>query len=193
MIIFKDLRISPDGKTLFIGAAVPEYSYLDDCYIDGLELTVGEYSSSSRVKIYSSSDEEDDETRKEVWIAVDADEMKDSSGDYLSSFDNALVFVYATLGGAPTSDTQCGIDTTESIGVTYSKRLIYRKALQYMRKSVACGSVVTKEFIDFYLKWKQLELALATGNYALAAEKFAKNFTLDESTVQSISSCGCGR
>lgn len=190
MIEFKDLRISPNGKTLLIGAAMPEYAFYENMYIYSIEATLGKYASSGRISLYSRG--EDTADRKEVWIDVEPSDIDDS----LTTFDNQLVFVYVTIDGtADGLTTPCGYDVQETIGVTYCKRLIYKKAMALMRTGLSCGKVATSEFINFYLRWKQLDLALKTGNYELASELFDSSDgvfgSLTDGTVQSISTCGC--
>lgn len=189
MVIFKDLRVSPDGKTLLIGAAMPEYAFAENMYISGIEISVGSYSSSSRQSLYAQSD--DTEERKEVWIDVAASDIEEDDAT-LTTFDNKLIFVYVTVDGVPTSDTPCSYDNCETIGVTYSKRLIYKKALAYVRKSISCGKAVSNDFVNYYLQWKQFDLALKTGNYTLAASLFEENLASDDDPIVKIGGCGCG-
>lgn len=166
MIEFKELRVTPDGKTLIIDAAVKDLSYYKDVYIKAIYVDNEDtyvdngYPSSSPV-IKTSTD-----GRKRFRV-----EAPLNAGPYVGS----LFFVYVITQGAPTADTPCGMDNQITMGVTTNLYPFYRAMVNYM-KEVEDECEIPKNFIDALLRFKALELSIRTGHYAQAIKYWNKFF-----------------
>ena len=71
----------------------------------------------------------------------------------------------------------------------FNTNIIYQQSMKYIR-SIESNCDIPKQFIDYILRIKALELALNTGNYLLAIKywnKFFKNIF----TQESINTCNC--
>lgn len=184
MIVFKDLRITPDGENLLIDAMVAPYGYFKDMYISSISIdTEDTFStgkpSSNAVVVY----ENQDTTVKEHSINITPDRFK------FTSLNGHIFYVYVTVAGTPSIDTPCAMDTEYTLGVALNWQPIYQQGIDHMKKVVngCCG--MPKDFIDYILRFKAFELALRTAQYQLANDRFKKWFAEDE--VKFNPPCGC--
>ena len=119
MIVFNDLRITPDGENLLIDAMVAPYGYFKDMYISSISIdTEGTFStgkpSSNAVVVY----ENQDTTVKEHSINITPDRFK------FASLNGHIFYVYVTVAGTPSADTPCTMDTEYTLGVALSNSSI---------------------------------------------------------------------
>lgn len=177
MIVFNDLRITPDGENLFIDAMVAPYGYFKNMYISSISIdTEDTFSagkpSSNAVTVYKN--ENQDTTIKECSINVLPDILK------LTSFNGHIFYVYVTVAGIPSADTPCTMDTEYTLGVALNWQLIYQQGINHMKETIngCCG--MSKDFIDYILRFKAFELALRTAQYQLANDRFKKWFAVDK-------------
>lgn len=184
MIVFNDLRITPDGENLLINAMVAPYGYFKDMYISSISIdTEDTFStgkpSSNAVVVY----ENQDTTVKEHSINIIPDRFK------FTSLNGHIFYVYVTVAGTPSADTPCTMDTEYTLGVALNWQSIYQQGIDHMRKVVngCCG--MPKDFIDYILRFKAFELALRTAQYQLANDKFKKWFA--EDVTKFNPPCGC--
>lgn len=185
MVIFNDLRITPDGQNLFIDVKVAPYKYFENMFISSISIDTEETfsptgkPSSNAVVVY----ENQDTTVKEYSINLSPDKFK------LSAFNNHIFYVYVTVAGTPSADTPCTMDTEYTLGVALNWQSIYQQGIDHMRKVVngCCG--MPKDFIDYILRFKAFELALRTAQYQLANDRFKKWFAEDGAKFNPP--CGC--
>lgn len=178
MIVFNDLRITPDGENLLIDAMVAPYGYFKDMYISSISIdtedtfSTGEPSSNA-VVVY----ENQDTTVKEHSINITPDRFK------FASLNGHIFYVYVS------ADTPCTMDTEYTLGVALNWQSIYQQGMDHMRKVVngCCG--MPKDFIDYILRFKAFELALRTAQYQLANDRFKKWFAEDGAKFNPP--CGC--
>ena len=184
MIVFNDLRITPDGENLLIDVMVAPYGYFKDMYISSISIdTEDTFStgkpSSNAVVVY----ENQDTTVKEHSINITPDRFK------FASLNGHIFYVYVTVAGTPSADTPCTMDTEYTLGVALNWQSIYQQGMDHMRKVVngCCG--MPKDFIDYILRFKAFELALRTAQYQLANDRFKKWFAEDGAKFNPP--CGC--
>lgn len=185
MVIFNDLRITPDGQNLFIDIKVAPYKYFENMYISSISIDTEETfsptgkPSSNAVVVY----ENQDTTVKEYSINLSPDKFK------LSAFNNHIFYVYVSVAGTPSIDTPCAMDTEYTLGVVLNWQSIYQKGINHMKQVVNGCCELPRDFIDYMLRFKAFELAIRTAQYTLANDKFKEWFA--EENVKFNPPCGC--
>lgn len=105
---------------------------------------------------------------------------------------NSFFIVEVEVQGTPAENTPCKYDKSKESIVIYNKQLPFKQALGYLHDMDDCTP--SKSFIDFILRLKGLELAVAGCNYQQAAKYwkwFVGNVTDPCSKVKRKSNCGC--
>lgn len=185
MLYFKELRISPNGKSLIINAAVEDSDYFLNVYIDSIIIdTQDTYVSSgpSNSPIYAYTIPSN-ESKKEIKLELD---MKTLGVD----FDKTMFFVYIKSRGDASPAIPCGLVRDLIMGTTVNLRPIYTKALGYM-KEMSKNCEVPRGFIDVILRAKALDLSIRTGNYVQAI-KYWNRFFVHSVFNTTGSGCSCG-
>ncbi len=169
MIQFNSLKITQDGKSLIINASVKNLSYYTNVLIGSIIIDNQDtYSASgpSNNPIYKHSfagrdlvTNKDVAGFKNISIAVSAKELLDNNGD----LSDDILYVYLIAVGTPSADTPCGMDNVSTLGVALNLRPIYNNGINYI-KQVESTCEIPKDFIDFILRYKALDLALKTEN-----------------------------
>ena len=182
MIKFTDLRVS--NGHLIISAEVREIEdYYDNVYIDKIKIDSQDTFSStgpSSSLIYESASFPAE--TKSITLDLDASDFTDID------MDKTMFFVYAVATGTPSVDTPCGMDNTNSIGVTFSLCPIYNETMQYV-KEVENTCNLPMSFINMILQLKAIQYSINSGHYTQAIKyynKFYKNLG-----VSSTQPCGC--
>lgn len=193
MIIFDQLRISDDGKSLFLNAHVNGASYFDDMYIEKITICTedqildsGHYGDDFVYQVsYASS------PVKEVSLVLTPQLLNEKfTGSTLSK---NMFFVFAECTGTPAIDTPCTMDEATTVGVTFDYGALYNRAMNYTRE-LADTCNLPLHFIDFILNMEALKLSIATGNYQPAIN-YWKQLVGMGSTLSDIGMstkpCGC--
>lgn len=182
MIKFTDLRVS--NGHLIISAEVREIEdYYDNVYIDKIKIDSQDTFSStgpSSSLIYESASFPAE--TKSITLDLDASNFTDID------MDKTMFFVYAVATGTPSADTPCGMDNTNSLGVTFSLCPIYNETMQYV-KEVENTCNLPMSFINMILQLKAIQYSINSGHYTQAIKyynKFYKNLG-----VSSTQPCGC--
>lgn len=183
MIHFNELRITEDNKYLIIDVSVDSDSCFDDVtldtiivdnqdtYVDNgpssnpmLSIDVKEHytkvlteTDCEYTPIYSESQEYECYVKdgKSIRVLVRLDDYNIKSTD--------ILFVYVMSNGTPS----CEVDKSYILGTVVNLYTIYSKAMNYIR-GIECDCSIPKNFIDFILRLKALELCIKTGNYTKA-------------------------
>ena len=196
MIQFNTLKITQDGKNLIINASVKNLSYYTNVLIGSIIIDNQDtYSASgpSSNPIYRHSfagkdlvTNKDIAGLKNIRITVSAKELLDNNGD----LNDDILYVYLIAVGTPSADTPCGMDNVNTLGVALNLRPIYNNGINYI-KQVESTCEIPKDFIDFILKYKALDLALKTKNYIQANKYWNKFFKNNNVVSLNTNSCGC--
>lgn len=106
-------------------------------------------------------------------------------------FTKEILIVEANVEGSPDITTPCGKDLTKEIFVVYDKKIPYKQAMGYLKSIGGCEP--SKEFMDFILRLKSLELSVEACNYQQAAYiwKWFTNNATDPCGVKIKSNCNC--
>lgn len=186
MIDIKELRISNDGNYLYIKASVKTDSYFSNVYIDKVIIDTGTtYSESgpSSTPVYSTTLTGN---QKEVSLILSKTDFTfPATTDNLQ---NNLFMVYLVAKGSPSSNTPCGLDNVNTLGVTLAMCTIYPFIMQSINE-VEQTCDVPENFIDTMLKFEAINVSVDSGHYTKAIQlydKYFKNFT-DTSTI----TCSC--
>lgn len=191
MVQFNELRISPDGKNLYIDVSVKNEEYYRDVYIDSIMIddqdTYKNSGPSSRSKIVYPvcdilSGITPDEDLKRVKLVLDSTD--------LGSMDK-LFFVYVKTKGTPREDTPCGMNNTITMGTVADLYPFYQRAMSYIGE-LAESCSVPQDFVDYILRLKAMELAIKTCNYEDAIDYYTKFLRGRKDTTVRKGGCGCG-
>ena len=196
MIQFNALKITQDGKNLIINASVKNLSYYTNVLIGSIVIdnqdtysTRGPSSNPVYKHSFAGKDlvtDEDIAGLKNISITVSAKELLDNNGD----LNDDILYVYLIAVGTPSADTPCGMDNVNTLGVALNLRPIYNNGMSYI-KQVESTCEIPKDFIDFILRYKALDLALKTENYIQANKYWNKFFKNNNVVSLNTNSCGC--
>ena len=216
MLIFNELRITPDQKYLIIDVSVDNQKYykniqIDSIIIDTQDTYIDSGPSNNPIFTYNLTEEDSNITQVYTdnytpvldedtsYCYVESEEKQNKSirlilnyQDLNVSLQDNMFFVYAIATGTPSADTPCGMDNSIVKGTIINLYPIYCKTIQYL-KELDDSCVVPKNFMDMIIKLKALELSIKTGNSFQAIEywnKYFKTLINNNSTFKS-KYCGC--
>lgn len=210
MLIFNELRITPDGQYLIIDVSVSNAEYYSGISIQSIIIdTQDTYISSgpSNTPIYSYQVTEGSLTK--VYTSCDCSPVLDSDRSYCLVADNRnirlvlnkldlnnvdlsnnMFFVYAVATGTPAPETPCGMDNSVVMKTAVNLYPTYCTTMQLL-KELDCSCEIPRNLINVILRLKALEMCIKTGNYLQAIEYWKKYFMLNNSTNFNSTRCGC--
>ena len=216
MLIFNELRITPDQKYLIIDVSVDNQKYYENIQIDSIiidtqDTYIDSGPSNNPIFTYNLTEENSNITQVYTddytpvldedtsYCYVESEEKQNKSirlilnyQDLNVSLQDNMFFVYAIATGTPSADTPCGMDNSIVKGTIINLYPIYCKTIQYL-KELDDSCAVPKNFMDMIIKLKALELSIKTGNSFQAIEywnKYFKTLINNNSTFKS-KYCGC--
>lgn len=202
MIIFDQLRISDDGKRMYINAHVNKADYFNDIYIDSIVIQTADKVSETDPGLPTSDYvyiKKAEENAKELNLVLEASDLSRSweSDPKAIAFNRGdmsktLFFVYIKCKGTPGSCTPCRLDEETTLGVVFDENVLHQKVMDYTKELVAdCN--VPSTFIDFILLWNAFKSAIETEHYIPAIKFFNMMFDEIGKSCQSrtIKTCGC--
>lgn len=202
MIIFNQLRISDDGKRMYINAHVNKADYFNDIYIDSIVIQTADKVSETDPGLPTSDYvyiKKAEENAKELNLVLEASDLSRSweSDPKAIAFNRGdmsktLFFVYIKCKGTPGSCTPCRLDEETTLGVVFDENVLHQKVMDYTKELVADCSVPSA-FIDFILLWNAFKSAIETEHYIPAIKFFNMMFEEVGKSCQSrtIKTCGC--
>lgn len=202
MIIFDQLRISDDGKRMYINAHVNKADYFNDIYIDSIVIQTADKVSETEPGLPTSDYvyiKKVEENAKELNLVLEASDLSRSweSDPKAIAFNRGdmsktLFFVYIKCKGTPGSCTPCRLDEETTLGVVFDENVLHQKVMDYTKELVADCSVPSA-FIDFILLWNAFKSAIETEHYIPAIKFFNMMFEEVGKSCQSrtIKTCGC--
>lgn len=195
MIIFDQLRISDDGKRLYINLHVNKASYFEHIYLKELVIMTADKVSetsphlASEDYIYKKVFEGEQKEADLVLQPVDFNEnfMK-------SDFSHDLFFVYVKVEGVPDPCTPCSLDKEITLGVTFDENLLYQQVMNFT-KQLADDCNTPTGFIDFILLWNAFKASIETEHYIPAIKYWSILFNSYGGEYPSLTGitkpCGC--
>ena len=202
MIIFDQLRISDDGKRMYINAHVNKADYFNDIYIDSIVIQTADKVSETDPGLPTSDYvyiKKAEENAKELNLVLEASDLSRSweSDPKAIAFGrgdmgNTLFFVYIKCKGTPGSCTPCRLDEETTLGVVFDENVLHQRVMDYTKELVADCSVPSA-FIDFILLWNAFKSAIETEHYIPAIKFFNMMFEEVGKSCQSrtIKTCRC--
>lgn len=202
MIIFDQLRISDDGKRMYINAHVNKADYFNDIYIDSIVIQTADKVSETDPGLPTSDYvyiKKAEENAKELNLVLEASDLSKSweSDPKAIAFgrgdmSKTLFFVYIKCKGTPGSCTPCRLDEETTLGVVFDENVLHQRVMDYTKELVADCNVPTA-FIDFILLWNAFKSAIETEHYIPAIKFFNMMFEEVGKSCQSrtIKTCGC--
>lgn len=197
MLIFDQLRISDDGRKMYISIHINKASYFENVYLDSITITtadkvletVEQVPSSDYIyhqKFGSDLKEADLVLNKSSFDAafnnvnpisgevINPDEPNAKRSFEHSNFSQDLFFVYIKCklanGEAYDPCIPCVLDDDVTLGVTFDTNLLYQRVMDYT-KQLGEDCTIPQGFTDFILLWNAFKAAVETEHY-IPAIKF---------------------
>lgn len=176
MIIFDQLRVSDNGKRLYIDIHVNKASHFENIYLESVTIMTADQVSETSPHLptsdYIYKKEFKCEHKKAHLVLTATDFNENFKG---SSFGCNLFFVYVSVKGTPGPCTPCRLDEKITLGVTFDENLLHQKVMQFT-KSLADTCRIPREFIDFILQWNAFKSAIETEHYIPAIKFYNQLF-----------------
>lgn len=200
MVDFNELRITQDGKYLIIDVTIKSDIYYKDRHIVNIKVDTQDtyydpkFPSTKSVELYNYDTEQSRGKLRHIRITADQDALGGKD------LENNMFFVYVQSSGefytGNTEETKdcfipCGADETMTVGTVMASYPYYEQAMSYLG-DLAKTCVIPKDFIDFILRTKAMELAVKTGNYPEAIKYYNKFFKDGGMYSDQKGGCGCG-
>lgn len=209
MIIFDQLRISDDGKRLYINLHVNNADYFEHVYLDSLTIMTHEKVSGvtdpmspTEDYIYKKTYEGSQKEEALVLTAEDFFKIWETDPKAMrfrySEMSKTLFFVYVkvkiAIDEGEDFDIPCGLDREITVGVTFDTAMLYQLVMNYTRE-LAQDCVVPQGFTDLILLWNAFKSAIETEHYIPAIRFWDMLFGKEGKGIignGSINSKGCG-
>ena len=195
MVIFDQLKISDNGKEMYINFHVNGAPYFRDIYLESFTIMTADQVSETdpltptAEYIYKIEFQEDLKEYSTVLLPTDFNENFTKSN--LSS---DLFFIYVKCKDTPLIGCPpCRLDELTTLGVTFDEALLHQKVLGYTNELVAECSV-PQGFTDFILLWYAFKSAVETEHYIMAIQYWKMlfdDYSNSGNYINSKSGCGC--
>ena len=193
-MIFDQLRISDDGRRLYINLHVNRAEYFKDIYLDSLTIVaadkVSETSPHMPSEDYIYRLDMTDKDYRQADLVLTASDMNEKFTK--TTFSSDLLFVYVKVRGVPDACTPCRLDEEITLGVTFDENLLYQRVMQYTR-DLADDCQVPVGFADFILLWNAFKASVETEHYIPAIKYYNLLFSKASmgGVVGTFKPCGC--
>lgn len=182
MIQINELKISSDGSNLIVDVQIkdnPVYAnvYLEYIKIDTQDTFIG--STPSNDCVYSKIFEDN---IKSIQLTIPANEI-------MADLTSNLFFIFIKAKGSPTEIVECNQDTNLVIGSVFYSYPIYCRLLNSIQQSELACCEPPMFFIDEFLKYKALQLALISGDAMAAADYYKRFFKGNASIINQPCKC----
>ena len=217
MLIIDQLRISDDGKRMYINLHVNFASYFDNIMLDSITIVTADKVSETSPhtpsndciykKVYTEDLQVDNIVidkgmLDEAFNNWNGDSVVNSSKPHArksfekSNFSSDLFFIYVKCKGTPDACTPCRLDEEITIGVTFDEAMLYQRVMGYI-KDLQDRCQIPLGFTDFILLWNAFKAAVETEHWIPAIRFWNMLFGKEQSpygngTVKGIiKNCGC--
>ena len=198
-VLFDQLRISDDGKRMYINLHVNKASYFDNIYLDSLTIMTSDKVSETNPNEPTSDyiyKKVFDGSQKEGNLVLTADDFiktweSDPRAMRFNSSDmsKTLFFVYVKVKGVPDECTPCRLDEEITLGVTFDENLLYQRVMGFTKDLIdECNIPVG--FTDFILLWNAFKASIETEHY-IPAIKFWNMLFDNLGRIENPKGCGC--
>jgi hypothetical protein len=193
MILFDQLRISDDGRRLYINLHVNNADYFENIYLDELVIVTADKVSETSPHLPSEDDiykKVFEGEQKEADLVLQHIDFNEKYNKCILS--NDLFFVYVKVKGTPDPCVPCRLDEEITLGVTFDENLLYQRVMDFTKQLVD-DCAVPIGFADFILKWNGFKAAIETEHY-VPAIKYWKMLFEESNDIASHGThkpCGC--
>lgn len=213
MVTFDQLRISDDGRKIYIDAHVNMADYFKDYYIKSISIVTAEKVTETAVSPPRKENcvyyKELDDCQKELHLVLESTDLSkpwNSKPGYsahgvnptkfpVGEVSTTLFFVYIQgyYDGAPDECLPCSLDKEYTIGVTFDENLLYQRVMGYTKDLVRDCCTMPVGFMDFILLWNAFKASVETEHWIAAIKFYNMLFDLKGDGGQQITvkSCGC--
>lgn len=178
-VIFDQLRISDDGRRMYINAHINIADYFKDIYLDSLTIITANKVLETSPTVPSEDfvyRKEFEGNQKEFALVLQPVDFNESFSG--ATMGNNLFFVYVKVKGTPDPCTPCTLDEEVTLGVTFDEGLLYQKVMQFT-KELADDCQVPVAFTDFILLWNAFKASVETEHYVPAIKFYNMLFGAD--------------
>lgn len=193
MIVFDQLRISDDGKQMFIDLHVNQAEGLENIYLKELIIATRDQVSKVSPTIPSEYVHKIifSESQKEAHLILSPVDLE---GYGKSNFSEELFFVYVSWKGTHNlTCLPCEMEREYTLGVTFDEALLHQQVMGYT-KGLQQRCQIPVGFTDFILLWNAFKSAIETEHYVPAIDFWEKLFGKGSyigATNGTIKNCGC--
>lgn len=192
MVLFDLLKISDNGKKLYIDFHVNGAKYYDKLTLKSMTIMTADKVSEtdpltpSAEFVYHIDFPAGLREYSTVLLPVDLNERFTGS-----TFSEDLFFVYVVCQGTPDPCTPCGLDDATTLGVTFDENLLHQKVLGYTR-DLADKCQIPQAFTDFILLWYAFKAAVETEHPLVAIKYWQMLFGMRGNDAPlHTKGCGC--
>ena len=200
-ILFDQLRISEDGKKMYIDIHVNKAEYFDNIYLDSITIMsadqVSETEPNTPTENYLYYKKFDDGLKEYslVLTANDFERRWETEANNIAfkekEIQKTLFFVYVQTKGVLGECTPCTLDELTTLGVTFDKNLMYQQVMNYTRE-LADDCNIPVGFTDFILLWNAFKASIETEHYVPAIKYWSMLFNMNSYFYYPITKpCGC--
>lgn len=199
MVLFDQLRLSDDGKRMYINMHVNRAEYFRDIYLDSIIIMTADKVSETTPDIptsdyiYTHTFENGMKEADMVLTASDFTKIWQEDPKAMvfpeAEMQRTLFFVYVKVKGIPDECTPCRLDEEITLGVTFDENILYQKVMQFT-KGFTKECQLPLGFSDFILLWNAFKASIETEHY-IPAIKFW-NMLFDNIGPNRVTkACGC--
>lgn len=199
MVTFDQLRISDDGRKMYIDVHVNPVS---NFYLDNIVIMTADKVSETAPDVPLKDSEGN--YVDYIYYAEFKDNLREASlvlgsNDFNVSFSKAnlssdLFFVYVKckrVDGKPVDYyIPCRLDEETTLGITFDYTLFYQKAMNYT-KDLVKNCEIPMAFTDFILLWNAFKVSVETEHYLSAIRFYNLMFDISRGGHTTIKNCGC--
>lgn len=190
MVRFNELKISYDGNCFTVYLSIDSASYYEERYITNVYIdsdsTFNNSVSPSDKAIHIEMPSGGSRTFRKVFSPAELSKIINTR-----NFKNHMLYVFVEVDGPILGTAPCGSDSDIFLGVAVDWNSLYHGSIPFMKQITRDCCSIPKEFIDYILRMKSLEMALKTGHYTVAKNIWDKFFSKKKRTISSI--CGCNK
>lgn len=203
MIIFDQLRISDDGKRMYINVHVNKAECFENICLDSITIMTADKVSETNPDMPTEDyiyrlDLTEKDYKEAHLVLTPQDFVRTLETDVQamrfnkSDMSKTLFFVYVKVRGVPGEYTPCRLDEEITLGVTFDENMLYQRVMQFT-KGLADNCEIPVVFTDFILLWNAFKASVETEHYIPAIKYF--NMLFDNANGITIGhtakNCGC--
>lgn len=191
-VVIDQLRVSDNGKTLFLDVHVNKASYFNNVYISKVTICTEDQITETSPLSYGDDfiyQSQYDEGTREIHLVLDSNTFNEKFTK--KTLSSNMFFAYIECAGTPDPCTPCRLDEPVTLAVTFDYGILFNQAMVYT-KELANSCEIPAQFIDFILNVEALKLAIETEHYVPAIKRWKWLMDITDKGVATVyKRCGC--